>query len=162
MPAKPELGRFLPLPRRLQQLLVSGAPAFGPYDPLPAVSGELKHEGQDERGECRPTDVNGKVADHSLLDTRRFAFPSDEADVGSAHPCKMGHDDEISAKDDHTVLFQNSAERESAILQGSEWPQTPHSRSTWRVLDPVLVRNSVEPQMLQFASRESRCGTLES
>ncbi len=35
------------------------------------------------------------------------------------------------------VLFQNSAEHGSVSLQGFVWPQTRHSRSTWRVLEPV-------------------------
>ena len=34
------------------------------------------------------------------------------------------------------VLFQNSGEHESVSLQGFVWPQTGHSRSTWRVLEP--------------------------
>ena len=35
------------------------------------------------------------------------------------------------------VLFRNSAERESVSLQGLVGPQAPHSRSTWRVLNPM-------------------------
>ena len=35
------------------------------------------------------------------------------------------------------VLFQNSAGRKSADPQGFAGPRTRHSRSTWRVLEPV-------------------------
>ncbi len=42
--------------------------------------------------------------------------------------------------DGDVVLFQNSAERESVSWQGLVWPQPSHSRSTWRVLDPVLSK----------------------
>ncbi len=66
--------------------------------------------------------------------------PPEEGAIGlcfqRARSFRPHHPPERSPRGPLPVLFQNSGEHESVSLQGFVWPQTHHSRSTWRVLEP--------------------------
>ena len=55
------------------------------------------------------------------------------------------------------VLFQNSAARESASLQGLGWSVSLHSRSRWRVLNSVRFPDPAERRARSAAPRGIGC-----